>query len=259
MWWTKSRVNLDDIAIAAPCNAAWSAMTGSEQERVCAECKLSVFNLSALSRREAEDLLNQSKPGAFCIKLFRRADGTILTKDCPTGLRLLSRAKFKMRLAISTILAVFTSSPAKATYPDSQVERYGFYINTAAYDSFTRKSSHQVDKRIGEQVTRQADYSLANLFQGATEFERSNNTTAASDYYEAAIAMIRRDGQKFDPKFVELVVSKYAQFLRKNKRIDDAEKIEKELKAKTLYPPPQKNETEKESPKDNSWRSLMSF
>jgi hypothetical protein len=257
--WSKSRVNLDDIAIAAPCNAIWSEMSGDERERVCAECQLSVFNLSALSRREAEDLLTRGKPGAFCIKLFRRVDGTILTKDCPTGLRMLSRAKFKVRLAVSALLAIFTSGSAKADYTDPQVERYGYFINTSAYGPPANTSSRLINARIGEQQPRQADYTLANLFNGAKDLEKLNNPIMALDYYEAALALIRRDGKDYDPKYVELVVSTYTQYLRKNKRSVDAEKIEKQLKAKTLYPVTIKEKTKGAPVPDTDCRSLMSF
>jgi len=60
---------------------------------------LNVYNLSALSRVEAERLI-ASTEGRLCARLFRRADGTVLTKDCPVGLRALRRRVAKRTAAI---------------------------------------------------------------------------------------------------------------------------------------------------------------
>ncbi len=75
---------LDDIKIASPCSADWDAMIGNNRQRYCGECKLNVYNLSGMSRNEAENLLFQSE-GRVCVRYFRRSDGTVLTKDCPVG------------------------------------------------------------------------------------------------------------------------------------------------------------------------------
>lgn len=75
---------LDSIRIASPCPANWDEMFGGERKRHCGECKLNVYNLSNMTRREAEDLLINSE-GRLCVRFFRRADGTILTKNCPVG------------------------------------------------------------------------------------------------------------------------------------------------------------------------------
>src|SRR5687768_5233387 len=75
---------LDNIKIASPCSADWEAMIGNNRQRYCGECKLNVYNLSGMSRTEAENLLLQSE-GRVCVRYFRRGDGTVLTQDCPVG------------------------------------------------------------------------------------------------------------------------------------------------------------------------------
>ena len=75
---------LDNIRIASPCPANWDEMFGDDRKRHCGECKLNVYDLSGMTRREAEDLLVNSE-GRLCVRYFRRADGTILTKNCPVG------------------------------------------------------------------------------------------------------------------------------------------------------------------------------
>jgi hypothetical protein len=78
--------SLDLIQVASPCDVSWEAMPGDERTRHCPQCQQRVYNLSALSRRQAEDLLRRTE-GHLCVRLYRRADGTVLTADCPVGLR----------------------------------------------------------------------------------------------------------------------------------------------------------------------------
>jgi hypothetical protein len=78
--------NLDEVRIASPCTADWESMVGDERVRFCGKCQKNVYNLSALTREEAERLLAE-KQGGLCARLYERADGTILTEDCPVGAR----------------------------------------------------------------------------------------------------------------------------------------------------------------------------
>lgn len=50
-------VILENIHVAAPCPAPWSQMTGDNRVRHCAECNLNVYNISEMTRSEAEDLI----------------------------------------------------------------------------------------------------------------------------------------------------------------------------------------------------------
>jgi len=81
-------------------------MTGDNRVRFCNHCQLNVYNLSALSRVEAEELI-ASTEGRLCARLFRRADGTVLTENCPVGLRALRRRVAKRTTAIfATIVSL---------------------------------------------------------------------------------------------------------------------------------------------------------
>lgn len=77
---------LDSIRIAAPCPAEWGQMTGDERARFCGQCQKHVYNLSAMTAADAVALIRE-KEGQLCGRLFRRADGTVITSDCPVGLQ----------------------------------------------------------------------------------------------------------------------------------------------------------------------------
>ncbi|HET9993348.1 MAG TPA: hypothetical protein VFQ65_32655 [Kofleriaceae bacterium] len=75
---------LDNIRVASPCTADWKQMTGDERARHCNKCDKQVFDLSEMTRAEAEALIIE-KNGKLCARYYRRADGTILTSDCRIG------------------------------------------------------------------------------------------------------------------------------------------------------------------------------
>jgi hypothetical protein len=75
---------LDDIRIATPCQANWEDMPGDERVRSCPVCSRAVFNIVAMASDEATALI-AGREGRVCARLFRRADGTVITADCPAG------------------------------------------------------------------------------------------------------------------------------------------------------------------------------
>jgi hypothetical protein len=72
-------------------------MRGDDRVRFCDSCSKSVYNLSKLTMAEATALIRESE-GRLCLRLYRRADGTVLTADCPVGLRHALRRRL-LRLA----------------------------------------------------------------------------------------------------------------------------------------------------------------
>jgi hypothetical protein len=77
---------LNRIRIASPCDASWEEMEGDDLVRYCRHCRLNVYNLSGLSRREAAAFVRETE-GRLCVRFYRRADGTLLTDNCPVGWR----------------------------------------------------------------------------------------------------------------------------------------------------------------------------
>src|SRR5262245_18535458 len=77
---------LDNLRVASPCTADWDQMTGDDRSRHCADCKKDVFNISGMTRDEAEELLIE-RAGNLCVRYYERHDGTILLADCTIGVK----------------------------------------------------------------------------------------------------------------------------------------------------------------------------
>ena len=77
---------LSNVSIASPCEVSWESMKGDNRVRFCGECHLNVYNLSNMKAVDAAALVQQTE-GRLCIKFYQRDDGTMLTTDCPKGLR----------------------------------------------------------------------------------------------------------------------------------------------------------------------------
>jgi hypothetical protein len=99
-----TRSPLDSIRIASPCTADWSAMQGNDRTRFCRQCKLNVHDLSTMTSAEALDLLAAAGKGRLCVRFHRRADGTVLTQDCPKGLRKRLRWAWARTAALFSVL-----------------------------------------------------------------------------------------------------------------------------------------------------------
>lgn len=102
---------LEKIKIASPCKANWEQMVGDERVRHCAECDLDVYNFSAMTRQEVERLV-QEREGRLCARFYRRADGSMLTQDCPVGFR--ARVRRVSRVAGTAIAAAMSVVPGWA-------------------------------------------------------------------------------------------------------------------------------------------------
>ena len=85
---------LDNVRIAAPCPANWNEMVGGDRVRYCRSCEKNVYNLSEMSQNDAEKLL-KTHEGHLCVRYYRRNDGTIMTNNCPVGLRTIRKVYLK--------------------------------------------------------------------------------------------------------------------------------------------------------------------
>jgi hypothetical protein len=103
-------IDINKLRVAKPCSVGWETMTGDERARHCQSCKLYVYNIAGMTNAEVQHLV-ASREGRLCIRLFRRPDGTVITKDCPVGLRAYQKriAKFA-GASLATMLGLFSIS-----------------------------------------------------------------------------------------------------------------------------------------------------
>lgn len=75
---------LDNLRTVRPCDAVWEQMAGDQKIRHCELCDLNVYNFAELTRDEIRTLIAQTE-GRLCGRLYRRADGTLITKRSRRG------------------------------------------------------------------------------------------------------------------------------------------------------------------------------
>jgi hypothetical protein len=105
---------LDQIHVASPCTVRWEDMPGDNRTRRCEQCNLNVHNISALTRDEAEQVLQGLAHGRVCGWFYRRADGTILTQDCPVGLAKIRAKARRAMVRIAMLLGLIGSAGVAA-------------------------------------------------------------------------------------------------------------------------------------------------
>jgi hypothetical protein len=137
---------LDNVRVAAPCSSDWNQMVGTERVRFCAQCSLNVYNLSSMSRQEAEALISGTE-GRLCVRYYRRRDGSILTDNCPVGLRAIKRRL--SRAATATLSAVLSFFAGLGLYAGTVTEEPSINSNTMGtmavpYDRDVRATSKPV-------------------------------------------------------------------------------------------------------------------
>lgn len=96
-------ISLEYLQVASPCPMSWDAMRGDDQARFCEQCQKHVYNFAAMTTEEGLALIAHTE-GEFCGRLTRRADGMLMTADCPVGLA--ARLHRFRRRVVYSVLAV---------------------------------------------------------------------------------------------------------------------------------------------------------
>jgi len=107
------KFDIDSLRIATPCSAGWENMAGDERKRFCEQCRHHVYNISEMTEGQVRALVSASS-GRLCGRIYRRADGTVITRDCPVGLRAYRKraARFAGSL-LAAVLGIFSVSFAQ--------------------------------------------------------------------------------------------------------------------------------------------------
>ena len=100
---------LANVRVASPCTARWADMTGDERSRFCAQCQKHVYNLSEMTAEAASSLIRE-KEGKLCVRFYQRADGTVLTADCPVGAAaVVRRVKRLIAVGVGVLVPAFAA------------------------------------------------------------------------------------------------------------------------------------------------------
>lgn len=105
---------LSNLRVASPCHVGWERMSGDDRVRFCDSCQLNVYNFSELTSDEVQSLVMKTE-GRICGRLYRRPDATIITRDCPVGLRALRKRVARKATAIfAAVLSLGTAAFAQS-------------------------------------------------------------------------------------------------------------------------------------------------
>lgn len=97
-----------ELSVAKPCHMSWETMSGDERVRLCNVCDMNIYNISEMSSAEITTLI-ETREGRLCGRIVKRADGTVMTKDCPPGLRGYRKRISRFAGAtLATILGLFS-------------------------------------------------------------------------------------------------------------------------------------------------------
>jgi len=101
--------DLSDLVINTPCSMDWERMDGDARTRFCSRCQKYVYNISSMTRSEALQLIGDGDR-KVCARIFRRPDGTIVTRECATPHRRAGRGR--LQYSIAALIALITTSAA---------------------------------------------------------------------------------------------------------------------------------------------------
>lgn len=233
---------LDEVFIAAPCGVRWDEMHGSATVRDCSQCSRKVYNLSAMTAYQAERFLEQAG-SAECIGFYRRADGTILTADCPVGLekirQTINRRLRLLAASLSSIIAFFGNGNCSIAEDDCEQAPLVIKSSESSHKSTTNaaKTKTSLDERYiyfgvptlsppekqkskylpvqatfsklsPEKANEFADSSAKWLFDKAEEAARNKDYAIAKVYYNAALNAFDSMQVQTDPKFKNKIQEK---------------------------------------------------
>lgn len=173
-------------------------MDGDDRVRFCKDCKLHVYNFSAMSEAEIKRVVSQHE-GRICARLYQRADGTLLPANCPVGFRaaLLRTAGFATA-ALSTILSFLPaasaqSSSSKAETSQSKPGPASVFLEVSTVDGSFASGADVTAKNeaTGAEVSAKTDAAgqvrIANLPKGHYQItiHQSGFMTKTLEHYAA--------------------------------------------------------------------------
>jgi hypothetical protein len=111
----------DRAVIEILCPVSWDEMRGDNCVRFCGHCSLNVYNIADMTDKEAESVLAKGRNGErICARLYRRPDGTVMTDNCPRGLRKIRNVSRWMHAKIVACFGLLLSLAIPAAQSEEQ-------------------------------------------------------------------------------------------------------------------------------------------
>jgi hypothetical protein len=120
-----------------------------ERVRHCGSCKKNVYNLSSMTREEAETLL-LAKEGRLCVRYFQRTDGTILLKDCTIGVKRRRRRRIFAAGVAATLAGAGGATALLVHRGESTVEAMGDVAAAPEHEIMGRYIETPGDATMGQ-------------------------------------------------------------------------------------------------------------
>jgi hypothetical protein len=227
------KLQMKNIMIASPCTVDWNTMDGDDRVRVCGACKQNVYDTSKLTTKEIVDLM--ARDSKACLKIYRRADGTLLTEDCPFGLRTLRRGARRVSKLAASLWALALSFTSVSAQPSAiqteSTQKQNASSNTAeakAKESQTPNSEIKGPTPVIAAPDSLKDTLASDLLTKArTNIAAKNYIEAEQNFKDATSALTK---SKHDIAFEKQVWSEYSDFLISQNRKDETTVIANELK-----------------------------
>lgn len=242
---------LSRLYIASPCDVSWDSMTGDARVRSCADCKKNVYNISDMSKTEAEAFLIKNGT-SICATFYKRADGTILTDDCPVGLRKIRDAWKSVRRVAALVIGSALSLSALSARADGPkisppmpggISFMPSHYLACTIDKITvgkhaLKTPGEVFLKDGQiyikegKDAKSAEIPLSNIRSvqeaksRADLMVREEKLITAEIYYKVALKLEEVQPVR-QPALMKNLENGYANLLRKMHREQEAEKVEK--------------------------------
>ena len=115
-------------------------MRGDERMRFCDLCQLNVYNVAGMTEAEVREFVSFAE-GRLCMRLMKRADGTVITQDCPVGLAAYRKRVAKYAgAAMAAIVGLFSIS-----YGQENSVSFGQKAEPDVIDASKLKITHITD------------------------------------------------------------------------------------------------------------------
>jgi hypothetical protein len=140
-------------------------MIGDGRKRRCTVCAKNVYDLSSMTRAEAEEFVRAHEDTPVCVTFRRRADGTMLTADCPVGAER-RRVRFAAIGVVLTGVAAAVAAVLGLRRPDSTTHAPRFAEHARHQRARPAKQAFILDDAavICPRPDRDGDCGIAHLF-----------------------------------------------------------------------------------------------